>query len=248
MSAFQNSGFRGVKAAEDCRTPRRSRESLGCNTTARSWSAAVLCRFGIGHIVKRSTKKSPPLKNATATAFTLIELILVMSILVIAVSITAPALSNFFRGRTLDSEARRLLALTREGQSRAVSEGVPIELWFDTKQGIYGIEAEPSFEPQDRKAESFTLDNDMQIEVANFNPGKAAGNGMNNSMDDSPSSSPTTTIKSNHPDLPRIRFLPDGSVSETSPQTIRLIGRDQTSFWLALSRSRLNYEIRSQPN
>ena len=85
-------------------------------------------------------------------AFTLIELILVMAILTLAVSITAPALSNFFRGRTLDSEARRLLALSREGQSRAVSEGVPMELWFDTKQGIYGLEAEPSFEPQDAKA------------------------------------------------------------------------------------------------
>jgi hypothetical protein len=71
---------------------------------------------------------------------------------------------------------------------------------------------------------------------------------MNNSAEDFQSSSATTTVKSNHPDLPRIRFLPDGSVSETSPQTIRLIGRDQTAFWLVLSRSRLNYEIRNQPN
>ena len=37
-------------------------------------------------------------------AFTLIELILVMTILAIAVSITAPALANFFRGRTLEQE------------------------------------------------------------------------------------------------------------------------------------------------
>src|SRR5207253_10956500 len=44
------------------------------------------------------------------SGFTLIELILVMTILTIAVSLTAPALANFFRGRTLDSEARRLLA------------------------------------------------------------------------------------------------------------------------------------------
>jgi zinc/manganese transport system substrate-binding protein len=34
------------KAAEDSRTPRRSREALGRNTSARFWSAAVLCRFG----------------------------------------------------------------------------------------------------------------------------------------------------------------------------------------------------------
>src|SRR6185295_17984721 len=61
-------------------------------------------------------------RAAAANGFTLIELILVMAILTIAVSITAPALSNFFHGRTLDSEARRMLALTRQGQSRAVSE------------------------------------------------------------------------------------------------------------------------------
>ncbi|MCX6930914.1 MAG: prepilin-type N-terminal cleavage/methylation domain-containing protein, partial [Verrucomicrobia bacterium] len=63
------------------------------------------------------------------SAFTLIELILVMALLTIVISLTAPSLSKFFRGRTLDSEARRLLALTRSGQSRAVSEGMPMDLW-----------------------------------------------------------------------------------------------------------------------
>src|SRR5262245_23301985 len=94
--------------------------------------------------------------------FTLIELILVMTVLTIAASITAPALANFFRGRTLDSEARRMLGLIRQGQSRAVSEGVPMELWFDVQQGAYGLEAEPSYEANDRKAVSFTLEHEMQ--------------------------------------------------------------------------------------
>src|SRR5689334_17133320 len=92
-----------------------------------------------------------------ASAFTLIELILVMAILAIAVSFTAPALANFFRGRTLDYEARRLLALTRQGQSRAVSEGLPMELWFDVSKSAYGLEAEPSYEAVDPKALNFTL-------------------------------------------------------------------------------------------
>src|SRR5258708_17615444 len=91
-------------------------------------------------------------KVQRAGAFTLIELILVMTILAIAVSITAPALANFFRGRILDSEARRLLGLTHQGQSRAVSEGVPMDLWLDSAQNTYGLEAEPSFEPTDAKA------------------------------------------------------------------------------------------------
>src|SRR5207249_2115896 len=56
-------------------------------------------------------------------AFTLIELILVMALLAIVLAVSAPALSTFFQGRTLDSEVRRFLSLTRYGQSRAVSEG-----------------------------------------------------------------------------------------------------------------------------
>src|SRR5882762_10420753 len=103
-------------------------------------------------------------------AFTLIELILVMAILTIAVSITAPALSNFFHGRTLDSEARRLLSLTRQGQSRAVSEGLPVELWVDANQGLYGLEADSSYEMNDSKSVSFNLDKDVQVQAVSQDP------------------------------------------------------------------------------
>ena len=172
-------------------------------------------------------------------AFTLIELILVMTVLTIAASITAPALANFFRGRTLDSEARRLLSLTRQGQSRAVSEGLPMELWFDVQQGAYGLEAEPSYEPNDSKAVSFTLEREMQLEVANANP-------LTNLMARSSSATQSPTRRSNHPNLPAISFLPDGSLSETSPQTLRLTGLDGRSILVGLSRNGLSYEIRSR--
>src|ERR1039457_1703620 len=99
--------------------------------------------------------------------FTLIELILVMALLTIVISLTAPRLSRFFHSRTLDSEARRLLALTRSGQSRAVSEGVPMDLWVDAAQGAFGLEAEPSFDTSDSKAVDFTLDSGLQLEVVN---------------------------------------------------------------------------------
>ena len=75
---------------------------------------------------------------ARCSRFTLIELILVLALLVIITSLAAPAMANFIRGRALDSEARRLSALMHAGQSRAVSEGVPMMLWVDEKQGAYG--------------------------------------------------------------------------------------------------------------
>src|ERR1035437_5952671 len=99
--------------------------------------------------------------------FTLIELILVMALLTVVISLTAPRLSRFFHGRTLDSEARRLLALTRSGQSRAVSEGMPMDLWVDAEEGTFGLEAEPSYETSDPKAVDFALDGGLQLEVVN---------------------------------------------------------------------------------
>src|SRR5947209_13305244 len=43
-----------------------------------------------------------------------------------------------------------------------------------------------------------------------------------------------------HAPAPRWR---NGSLSENSPQKLRLTGRDGISIWVALSRNRLNYEI-----
>jgi len=168
-----------------------------------------------------------------------------MTILTIAVSITAPALANFFRGRTLDSEARRLLALTRQGQSRAVSEGIPMELWVNAAQGTFGLEAQPSYEAADVKAVDFTIDSDIRIEVVN---GTAANTSSPFGTATPVGSASVKPVVSNHPDLPKIRFLPDGSVSDSSPQMLRLTGRDGTLIWLAQSRNRSSYEIRTRIN
>ena len=108
-------------------------------------------------------------------------------------------MSNFIRGQALDSEARRLLALIHAGQSRAVSEGLPMVLWVDEKQGAYGLQAETTGRNGDPKAENLTVDSSLQIAVVNTG---SAG---------------TTKFDS----LPAIRFLPDGTVDENSPQTLR---------------------------
>ena len=169
-----------------------------------------------------------------------------MAILTMAVSVTAPALSNFFRGRTLDSEARRLLAMTRSGQNRAVSEGVPMDLWVDPDQGKIGLEAEPSYEPSDPKAVEFTIDSGLRIEVAK-QPEQTGSTPtpMALSRLQAPSVASVARVQLTHPGLPTIRFLPDGTMSETSPQSLRLSGRDGSSLWLAQSRDKLSYEIKT---
>jgi type II secretion system protein H len=198
--------------------------------------------------MKHSTHSSKASECAGLRGFTLIELILVMAILTIAVSVTAPSLSNFFRGRTLDAEARRILALTRLGQSRAASEGVPVQLWIDAAQGLYGLETEPSYETTDAKREEFKLDGGMQIETIAYDP---------TSMDTLPGSTapaPVNTMPANsarqnsgpHSALPKVKFLPDGTVDESSPQMIKLTGRDGFSIYVAQTRNRVNYEIRTR--
>jgi prepilin-type N-terminal cleavage/methylation domain-containing protein len=177
--------------------------------------------------------------------FTLIELILVMALLTIVISLTAPRLSRFFHGRTLDSEARRLLALTRSGQSRAVSEGVPMDLWVDAGQGTFGLEAEPSYETSDPKAVDFTLDSGLQLEVVNKTVVAPANTAITINPMQRTSTASVPRVNLVHANLPTIRFLPDGSIGEASPQMLHLASSDGGSLWLAQARDGASYEIRS---
>jgi type II secretory pathway pseudopilin PulG len=203
-----------------------------------------------GWLVRRHTilpahdrRQFTPPASGLLGAFTLIELILVMAILTMAVSVTAPTLATFFRGRTLDSEARRLLALTRSGQNRAVSEGIPMDLWVNADQRTVGLDAEPSFEKVDPKAVEFTVDSGVQIEVST--PPVVTPSRMTLVPGQLASTASVPRVNLTHPSVPTIRFLPDGTISENSPQKIRLSGRDDRSLWVALSQDKLSYEIRT---
>jgi type II secretion system protein H len=154
-------------------------------------------------------------------AFTLVELILVLALLVIITSIAVPAMARFIRGRALGAESRRLMALMHAAQSRAVSEGAPMMFWIDAKNDAYGVSAETSGPNGDPAAENLTVDSTLQISVAGI--GTGAQTTFNN--------------------LPAIRFLPDGTVDENSPQTLELVDSDGKAQWLVESRNRTGYEI-----
>ena len=159
-------------------------------------------------------------------AFTLIELILVLALLVVITSLAAPAMANFIRGRALDSEARRLFALMHAAQSRAVSEGMPMVLWVDEKQGAYGFQEETTGKAGDSKAEDLTVDSTLQIAV--LNTGMATPTMFNN--------------------LPAIRYLADGTVDENSPQTLQLTDSTGISRWLIEARNHTGYAISDSKN
>ena len=159
-------------------------------------------------------------------AFTLIELILVMALIVVAISIAAPSLSHFFQGRALNSEARQLLALTHAGQSRAISSGFPVLLWIDSPGRAYGL-VEESSSPKtggqggDPRAQDFALADRLQIEAVNASP-----------------------LPVNGRSLPAIRFLSDGTIDESSAAVLRLTSEGNGTLWLIQATNRLSYEIR----
>ena len=163
----------------------------------------------------------PAIKNRrNQCAFTLVELILVMVLIVVAISLVAPRMSTFVRGRALDSEARRLLAIAHAGQARAVSEGMPMVLWIDEKQNGYGLEEETPGKNGDANAENYSSDDNVQVAVMNLNG--------------------SATMFNN---LPAIRFLADGTVDENSPQAVKLTGSNGDELWLLESADRRGYEI-----
>lgn len=169
----------------------------------------------IGHSRVRSVERQE------RQAFTLVELIVVMTMLAIVVSVSAPMLSRFFHGRVLDSEARRLLALTRHGQSRAVSEGIPMVLWVDPDQHTYGLQEEPGYEDVDVKAIGFEMNPELELDVMRLDGSTGLAAGQQNV----------------------IRFQPDGSISEGSVEGLRVAEQDGPEVWLVRSWNRLNYEI-----
>ncbi len=188
-----------------------------------------------------ATGKAPsPLRSAGAVqkGFTLVELIAVMALLVTVIALASPSLAGFFRGRAVDAEARRLMSLTRLGQNRAAAEGLPMILWVDLQQRTYGLETDSSFVDEDSKAVQYTLDGNVTMELGATEALQAA------ITSDTLFGSGTST--SPHASLPHIRFEPDGAVSLSSPENIRLMDRDGGSLWVGLAANRLNYEIRNQ--
>ena len=181
---------------------------------------------------------------APARAFTLVELLMVMALLTVVLGIAAPSLGNFFRARSLDSEAQRLLGLTRAGQSRAVSEGLPMILWLDAPQRRYGLAAEPTYEDQDPRAVEFDLSKDVDMAVPNVTTRTNANAGVNPITGRSVAR-PVVNLRNERGNLPQIRFLPDGSIDDISPQSVQLADHDGRKVSLAQSVNRMNYEIQS---
>lgn len=159
----------------------------------------------------------------------MIELILVMTIMVVIISLVMPSLKGFFQGRGLDNEALRFLALTRYGQSRAINEGVPVELWVNPKARTYGLEALSGYTETQTKPETYILDSTVQIALS------APSTVMVHSNYWSQSKAQVGMVT-------RIRFQPDGFISDASPANIYL-RQAQSQIRIVEAPTHLEYDI-----
>lgn len=166
-----------------------------------------------------------------------------MALLAIVLMVTLPTLSAFFKGRTIDSEGRRLLALTHQAQSRAVSEGIPMQLWIDEDAKAYGLEAEPGWDEKDPRALRLAMDSNLSIEVRQTNVVTAAAQSLLSDRLLKTPAAGSTLSEAQQRNLPTFRFLPDGSFDVTNPAAAVLSDQTGAKLELRLARNRLTYEI-----
>jgi Tfp pilus assembly protein FimT len=162
-------------------------------------------------------------------------MVIVMTIMVIAIGIAAPSFSAFMYGHNVDNEAQRFLSLTRYGASRAINEGLPMDLVFNQKQGRYWLGACGGYTETHTNLVGFNLDNNVQMLVGP----------QFNSLPTTVSNAWTPFAGLRGAGLPVIRFQPDGFISDTSPQ--RIIFRQPTGYdletWIVENPDHRRYDV-----
>jgi len=155
-----------------------------------------------------------------------------MAILTIVIGLVVPKLTDFFAGRSLFSEARRFISLTRYGQSRAIAEGVPIVLWINSKTGTYGLQQETGYNDGDKKNMDFTLDKALKIDVSKGTIAIARSG----------------TGQPKKGALPGIHFSPDGTIVQSTSVpgvSLQQANNQEHIVWIVPAANRLSYEVRN---
>lgn len=182
----------------------------------------------------------------TRAAFTLIELVLVMALLATLAAVAVPSLSRSLRGRNLDQEAQRLLALTGYACDEAVSQGIPMIVWIDADGGRCGVDAKTGFQPgggENPRAREYALGEDVR-----FDP---VGQGMASTAPN-PAAAPTQNANApaaggTHGGVTVAEFAPDGTLDPGSLAGVRIVNRAQDALNLARTADAYGYEITHDP-
>ena len=157
------------------------------------------------------------IRARSAKGFTLVELIIVMTLLAVVAALAVPSLSRSMRQRNLDEEATRLLALTEYSRDEAVSQGVPMIVWIEPEGTRFGVGAKSGFEGVESRDREFVVNADVHFEMKSA----ATKDGVIEAME----------------------FAPDGSPATSNLNEVRVLDRFDSVISLAKTSDGWSYEI-----
>lgn len=149
--------------------------------------------------------------------FTLVELILVMALLATVMAFVAPVLSRSLRGRELEQEAARFVALTEYARDEAVSRGVPMVVWLQPAAGRLGLAPKSGWTGNESRDREFEVNPNVHFEVASARAGGDV--------------------------LEVAEFAPDGAPATSNAALLRVIDRFDDVLTVAQTSDGWGYEI-----
>ena len=175
------------------------------------------------------------------TAFTLVELVLVMALLATLAAIAVPSLARSLRGHNLDGQADRLLAVTEYGRDEAASQGLPMVMWIDVDGGRFGVDTKPGYGSgqENARAREYTLADD-----AHFDP---IAQGMVSSVPAPGTAAQGQTsggaAQGTHGGVIVAEFEPDGTLDPGSLPGFHLVDRAGEALSVSQTPDAYGYEI-----
>ncbi len=148
--------------------------------------ASALCA---AHFSVRSEGDDCGPNRQRAAGFTMIELLIVMALLALVAGLSVPMLSHSLRQRNLAEEATRFVALTEYARNEAVSQGIPMVVWVDSRGQRFGVEPREGFEGDPSRNREFALHPDVTFKINKV----ALAGGVAHAVEYSPDGSPSLT-------------------------------------------------------
>src|SRR5437870_3033100 len=99
------------------------------------------------------------------SAFTLMELVLVLLLLTIAMAIAAPALRNFWKGNRIKDAGEQLAYITRLARTQAISDGAVYRLGIDANGAGYALYVQQAEGFVLIPSDNFALPEEARVEV-----------------------------------------------------------------------------------
>ena len=157
-----------------------------------------------------------------------------MALLVVFMGLVVPSVSRSLRQRNLEQEAARLLALTEYARDEAAGQGVPMDVWVDAGNKLFGVEPKAGYIGSAARAKSFQLSDEMHFDAVSggvtVQPGAGAGVSM-------PQGQAT------HGGITAAEFAPDGTLDPTSVASIRIADHTNTGVSVSQTTDGYGYQI-----